>query len=158
VALADAEGDAVKVAAAAASESAKLAADGEAYSQRTVAAAEADAINARAEALNDGNQALIAANKLIDVLPQLVSAAAGGLSGANLTVLNGAEGVGQTITGVVGQGLAVYESLRGSLLAEHSAPPATTDSRRDAAKTPELPHVRRVVEKREDAAEQGPAT
>jgi flotillin len=156
--LADAEGDAVKVAAAAASESAKLAADGEAYSQRTVAAAEADAINARAEALNDGNQALIAANKLIDVLPQLVSAAAGSLSGANLTVLNGAEGVGQTITGVVGQGLAVYESLRGSLLAGHPAPPATTEPAREPAKTPELPHVRRVVEKREGAADQGPAT
>lgn len=115
-ALADADSGAVKVAAAAASESAKLAADGEAYAQRTVAQAEADAIDARAEALNDGNQALIAANKLIDVLPQLVQAAAGGLSGANLTVLNGQEGVGQTITGVVGQGLAVYDALRQSLL------------------------------------------
>jgi uncharacterized membrane protein YqiK len=115
-ALAGAEGEAVKVAAAAASESAKLTADGEAYAQRTVAAAESDAINARAEALNDGNQALIAANKLIDVLPQLVEAAAGGLSGANLTVLNGTAGVGEALTGVVGQGLAVYDSLRRSLL------------------------------------------
>ena len=116
--LADAEGEAVKVAAAAASESAKLAADGEAYAQRTVAVAEADAINARADSLNDGNQALIAANKLVDLLPEMVTAAAGGLSGANLTVLNGADGIGQTITGVVGQGLAVYESLRTSLLAQ----------------------------------------
>jgi flotillin len=128
-ALAEADSGAVKVAAAAASESAKLAADGEAYAQRTVAQAEADAIDARAEALNDGNQALIAANKLIDVLPQLVQAAAGGLSGANLTVLNGQEGVGQTITGVVGQGLAVYDALRQSLLtavpdATHPAPAA----------------------------------
>jgi flotillin len=116
--LADAEGEAVKVAAAAASESAKLAADGEAYAQRTVAAAEADAINVRAESLNDGNQALIAANKLVDLLPEMVTAAASGLSGANLTVLNGADGIGQTITGVVGQGLAVYDSLRTSLLAQ----------------------------------------
>src|SRR5471030_1093732 len=87
--LADAEGEAVKVAAAAASESAKLAADGEAYAQRTVAAAEADAINVRAAALDEGNQALIAANKLVDLLPEMVTAAASGLSGANLTVLNG---------------------------------------------------------------------
>jgi flotillin len=116
--LADAEGEAVKVAAAAASESAKLSADGEAYAQRTVAAAEADAINVRAAALNDGNQALIAANKLVDLLPEMVTAAASGLSGANLTVLNGADGIGQTITGVVGQGLAVYDSLRTSLLAQ----------------------------------------
>jgi flotillin len=123
-ALAEADGAAVKVAAAAASESAKLAADGEAYAQRTVAQAEAEAIDARAEALNDGNQALIAANKLIDVLPQLVQAAAGGLSGANLTVLNGQEGVGQTITGVVGQGLAVYEALRQSLLTNGPDAPA----------------------------------
>jgi flotillin len=119
--LADAEGEAVKVAAAAASESAKLAADGEAYAQRTVAAAEADAINVRADSLNDGNQALIAANKLVDLLPEMVTAAASGLSGANLTVLNGADGIGQTITGVVGQGLAVYESLRSSLLAQGAA-------------------------------------
>lgn len=124
--LAEAEAEAAKVAAAAAAEAAKLTADGEAYSQRTVAAAEAEAINARGDALNDGNQALIAANKLIDLLPQLVQAAAGGLSGSNLTVLNGAEGVGQTLTGVVGQGLAVYESLRKSLLQE--APPATTEA------------------------------
>jgi uncharacterized membrane protein YqiK len=126
--LADAEGEAVKVAAAAASESAKLEADGQAYAQRTVAVAEADAINARAEALNDGNQALIAANKLIDLLPEMVTAAAGGLSGANLTVLNGADGVGQTITGLVGQGLAVYDSLRSSLLPGADPLAADTDT------------------------------
>ena len=151
--LADAEGDAVKVAAAAASESAKLTADGEAYAQRTVAAAEADSINVRAEALNDGNQALIAANKLIDVLPQLVEAAAGGLSGANLTVLNGADGVGQTITGVVGQGLAVYDALRGSLLGE--GPAAAVDA--DGASTKSTPRAARRVPDREQLPRSVPA-
>ncbi len=77
--------------------------------------AQADAINARAKALDDGNQALIAANRLVDVLPELVEAATRGLTGANLTVLNGAEGIGEVVTGIVGQGLTIYESLRKSI-------------------------------------------
>jgi uncharacterized membrane protein YqiK len=90
-------------------------ADADAYAERTTALAEAEAINARAQALEDGNQALIAANKLIEILPLLVDAAARGLAGSHLTVLNGTEGVNQAITGMVGQGLAIYESLRGAL-------------------------------------------
>ncbi|MDX6213137.1 MAG: flotillin, partial [Frankiales bacterium] len=99
----------------------KALADGEAYAQRATAAAEAEAINVRAEALTDGNQALIAANKLIEILPLLVDAAARGLEGSHLTVLNGADGVNQAIAGMVGQGLAVYESLRGALAAPDSS-------------------------------------
>jgi flotillin len=99
----------------------KALADGEAYAQRATAAAEAEAINVRAEALTDGNQALIAANKLIEILPLLVDAAARGLEGSHLTVLNGADGVNQAIAGMVGQGLAVYESLRGALVAPDSS-------------------------------------
>jgi flotillin len=95
-------------------------ADADAYAERTTAQAEAEAIDARARALDDGNQALIAANKLIEILPLLVDAAARGLAGSHLTVLNGTEGVNQAITGMVGQGLAIYESLRGGLV----APPA----------------------------------
>jgi flotillin len=98
-------------------------ADGDAYAERTVATAEADAINARAQALDDGNQALIAANRLVDVLPELVEAAARGLVGANLTVLNGSEGLGELLTGVVGQGLTIYESLRRALSAPAAADP-----------------------------------
>jgi uncharacterized membrane protein YqiK len=113
--LAEADASAAKVAAAAAAEAAKSHADGEAYSQRTVAAAEAEAIDVRANALNDGNQALIAANKLIEMLPQLVQASASSLSGANVTLLNGADGVSQTMTSIVGQGLAIYDALRGGL-------------------------------------------
>lgn len=90
-------------------------ADADAYAERTTAEAEADAINARAQALDDGNQALIAANKLIEILPLLVDAAARGLAGSHLTVLNGSEGVNEAVTAMVGQGLAIYESLRGAL-------------------------------------------
>ncbi|MDX6207509.1 MAG: flotillin [Frankiales bacterium] len=90
-------------------------ADADAYAERITAEAEAEAINVRAQALDDGNQALIAANQLIEILPLLVDAAAKGLAGSHLTVLNGSEGVNQALTAMVGQGLAIYESLRGAL-------------------------------------------
>jgi hypothetical protein len=35
-----------------------------------------------------------------------------GLAGANLTVLNGATGLSEVATGLVGQGLAIFDSLR----------------------------------------------
>jgi uncharacterized membrane protein YqiK len=113
--IADAEADAHKVRAAADAEAKKHEADGDAYAQRTVAAAEADAINARADALSDGNQRLIAANKLIDALPTLVSEAAKGMTGSHLTILNGTDGVNQVVSGLVGQGLSIYETLRRSI-------------------------------------------
>jgi flotillin len=116
--LADADGEAEKVRAAADAQAKKHEADGDAYAERTVAAAEAEAINVRAGALGDGNQALIAANKLIDVLPQLVEAAAKGIAGSNLTVLNGTEGVSQMVTGIVGQGVSIYDALRKSVTAQ----------------------------------------
>jgi flotillin len=114
-ALAEAEAEAEKVRAAADAQAKRHEADGDAYAQRTVAVAEAEAINVRAAALGDGNQALIAANKLIDALPTLVGEAARGIAGANLTILNGSDGIGQVVSALVGQGLAIYESLRSSL-------------------------------------------
>jgi uncharacterized membrane protein YqiK len=111
-AIAEAEADAQKVKAAADAQAKRHEADGDAYAQRTVAAAEAEAINARASALSDGNQALIAANKLIDALPSLVAEAAKGIAGSNLTVLNGTEGVNELVAGVVSQGLTIYDALR----------------------------------------------
>jgi uncharacterized membrane protein YqiK len=126
--LAEAEGDALKVHAAADMQAKRHEADGDAYAARTVATAEAEAINVCASALGDGNQQLIAANKLIDVLPSLVQAAAAGIANSNLTVLNGSEGVGQMVAGVVGQGLTIYETLRKSIVAQspHSGNGSTT--------------------------------
>jgi hypothetical protein len=56
-----------------------------------------------------------------DVL-ELVSAAAQGLAASNLTVLNGTDGLGQIMTGLVGQGLTVLDALRRSTAA---VPPAS---------------------------------
>jgi uncharacterized membrane protein YqiK len=113
--LAEANGDAEKIRAQADAQAKKHEADGDAYAARTVADADAQAINVRADALAEGNQALIAANKLIDVLPQLVQAAAEGIKGSNLTVLNGAEGVNEIVANVLAQGLALYGSLKGQV-------------------------------------------
>lgn len=113
--LAGAEAEAQRVAASAAADATKARADGDAYAQRTTAAAEAEAINARASALSGENQALIAANKLVEMLPELVGAAAGGLSGSHLTVLNGSQGVNEVTAGVVAQGLSIFDTLRKGL-------------------------------------------
>ena len=120
-ALADAEAEAVKAQALGSAEAAKATADGEAYAQRTVAAAESDAINLRADALQGENQSLIAANKLIDMLPSLVEAASKGIASSNLTILNGGEGVNQLVAGVVSQGLSIYETLKPSLVRSQAA-------------------------------------
>jgi len=138
-AIAEAEADAAKVQALAASEAHKAQADGESYAQRQIATAEADAINARADALTDGNQALIAANKLIDILPALVEAASRGIAGANLTVLNGTDGVNQAVSGLVGQGLSIYETLRKSLVPTPSTTSTPTTPTPPSTTTPSMP-------------------
>ncbi|PZS21660.1 MAG: flotillin [Acidimicrobiales bacterium] len=122
--IAAADAEAAKVKAAAESEATKAHADGDAYAQRTTAAADADALNARADALQGENQALIAANKLVDLLPSLVEAAATGISGSNLTVLNGTEGVNELVAGVVAQGLSIYDTLRKSVGSRPNPDPA----------------------------------
>jgi uncharacterized membrane protein YqiK len=115
--LAEAEADAQRVSAQADADAVKARAEGDAFAQRATATAEADAINARAAALSGENQALIAANKLVDMLPTLVEAAAGGISGSNLTVLNGSQGVNEMAVGVVAQGLSIFDTLRKGLAA-----------------------------------------
>ncbi len=110
--LAKAEGEALQIRAEGDAKAKRHEADGEAYAKREIAEAESAAIKVRAESLEGGNQALIAANKLVELLPSIVEAAARGLASSNLTVLNGTDGLNQVVTGVVGQGLTIYETLR----------------------------------------------
>lgn len=136
-ALAQAEAEATKAQATGEAEAAKAKADGDAFAQRTVAGADAEAINLRADALQGENQALIAANKLVDLLPSLVEASARGIAGSNLTVLNGTDGVNQLAAGVVAQGLSIYESLRHSV--SHDRTPSTDgDGSEDVRTEPAL--------------------
>ena len=75
---------------------------------------QADANQALAASLREGNQELIAASTLIENLPALVEAAARGLAGANLTVLNGTQGVNEVVAGLVGQGISILDLLKKS--------------------------------------------
>ncbi|MER8086536.1 SPFH domain-containing protein [Streptomyces sp. NPDC058316] len=109
---ADAEAYRQRTLAEAARDRVKFEADGNAYTERTIAQAQADANSVRATSLRDGNQELIAANRIVENLPALADAAARGMSGADLTVLNGTSGVNEMAAGVVGQGLAILHALQ----------------------------------------------
>jgi uncharacterized membrane protein YqiK len=109
---ADAEAYRQRTIAEASRDQAKFAADGAAYAERTTAEAQAAANTARAESLRQGNQELIAANRIIESLPALVEAAARGLAGSNLTILNGTEGVNEVLVGLVGQGMSILDALK----------------------------------------------
>ncbi|HEY2301635.1 MAG TPA: SPFH domain-containing protein [Acidimicrobiales bacterium] len=111
-----AEGEAFRTTtlAGAQAEAVKVQADGAAYAERTTAGATAEANKARAAALKDGNQEVIAANRLIEVLPAIVEAAARGIADSNLTILNGTEGVNEVVAGIIGQGLSIFDTLKKS--------------------------------------------
>ena len=92
-------------------QAARVRAEASAHAERTTGEGQADANRARADSLRDGNQELIAADRLVEVLPAMVEAAARGLTDANLTILNGTQGVSEVIAGLVGQGLSIFDTL-----------------------------------------------
>ncbi|MBO3673616.1 flotillin [Streptomyces sp. NEAU-YJ-81] len=86
-------------------------AEAEAERIRVVALAEAERMKIQAEAAaSHGRVALD--RMLIDQLPQIVKEAASGLSGANVNVLNGTDGLGEIAAGLVGQGLTILDAVR----------------------------------------------
>jgi uncharacterized membrane protein YqiK len=106
----------------------KFAADGAAYAERTTAEAQADANKARAESLREGNQELIAAARIIENLPSIVQAAARGIAGSNLTILNGTEGVNEVLVGLVAQGLSILDTLKKSTAAAANGASVNTNA------------------------------
>ena len=104
-------------------EATRVRADAQAHAERVQGQAQADANEAFAASLREGNQELIAATKLIENLPAIVEAAARGLAGANLTVLNGTQGVNEVMAGLVAQGVSILDLLKKST-AVVSAPSA----------------------------------
>src|SRR5260221_266638 len=92
----------------------RIRAEATAHAERTTAEGLADANKAKAASLREGNQELIAANRLIEILPSLVEAAAGGLADSNVTILNGTQGVNEIAAGLVGHGLTILETLKKS--------------------------------------------
>lgn len=115
--LAEAEAQAVRFRAEAEAQAVRLRAEADAQAERATAEGDADANKARADSLRAGNQELIAASRIIEQLPALVEAAARSISGSNLTILNGTQGVNEVLAGLVGQGLSILEVLRKSTAA-----------------------------------------
>jgi flotillin len=109
-------------------------AQAEAERVRILAVADAEKMKIQAEAAASHNRVALD-RMLIDQLPQIVEKAALGLSSANLTVLNGAEGLGQVAAGLVSQGVAIFDALRGGVIDYsddyddgHSAAPVAENS------------------------------
>ncbi|MDG6103861.1 flotillin family protein [Dactylosporangium aurantiacum] len=114
-------------------------AEAEAERIRTLARADADATKLSAEAA--AAQGRIALDQMmIEQLPDLLRAAAEGLQGANLTVLNGADGLNSVVASLAAQGTALLEAVRKGMATPTAtatptaaAPPSTAVVRRDAA-------------------------
>lgn len=88
----------------------------EAEAERVTILAKADADKMEIQAAAAASNNRIALDRmLIDQLPQLVKEAAAGLAGANVTVLNGANGLSELASSLVGQGLAIYNTMRSGL-------------------------------------------
>jgi uncharacterized membrane protein YqiK len=97
-------------------------AEAEAERITTLAKAEADATKLSAEAA--AAQDRIALDQLvIQQLPEMIRAAAVGLKGANLTVLDGAEGLNSVVASLAAQGMALLESVRSGV-----RPPVVVDA------------------------------
>ena len=81
---------------------------------RIIAKADAERMRIQAEAAASHDRVALD-RMLIDQLPLIVKEAAGGLAGANVNVLNGAEGLSELAAGLVGQGLTILDSIKRNL-------------------------------------------
>ncbi|WP_255638260.1 flotillin family protein [Amycolatopsis sp. DSM 110486] len=102
-------------------------AEAQAEQVRIMARADAEATEVTAAAAASHNRVALD-RLLIEQLPQIVKEAAAGLSGANVTVLNGADGIGQVAAGLVGQGLAILESVKKSVSDSGTQRPAVSEN------------------------------
>lgn len=84
---------------------------------RIMAIAEAERTRIQAEAAASSNRVALD-QALIAQLPQIVEKAAHGLSGANVTMLNGSDGLSDMISGLAAQGVAIFDALRGEVGSE----------------------------------------
>jgi flotillin len=111
-------------------QSVQVKADAEAHAERSLAEGQSDANRARADSLRQGNQELIAADRLMENLPAIVESAARGLAGANLTVLNGTQGLNEVVAGLIGQGMSILDLVKKAAANDNgSVPAAVSDGR-----------------------------
>jgi flotillin len=86
-------------------------AEAEAERVRILAKADAEKVRIQAEAAASNNRVALD-QLLINQLPLIVKEAAAGLAQANVTVLNGADGLGEVAAGLVSQGMTILEAVR----------------------------------------------
>jgi uncharacterized membrane protein YqiK len=98
-------------------------AEAEAERVRILAKADAERTRIQAEAAASNNRVALD-QLLINQLPLIVKEAAAGLSGANVSVLNGADGLSEIAAGLVSQGLTILDSVRKGMPSQYDAGPA----------------------------------
>jgi regulator of protease activity HflC (stomatin/prohibitin superfamily) len=86
-------------------------AEAEAEKVKILAKADAERTRIAAEAAASNDRVALD-QLLINQLPLIVKEAAAGLQGANVSVLNGADGLGEIAAGLVSQGLTILDSVR----------------------------------------------
>jgi flotillin len=86
-------------------------AEADAEKVKILAAADAERTKILAEAAQSHNRVALD-QQIIAQLPLIVEKAAMGLAGARLTVLNGSEGMTEIASSLVGQGLAILDSIK----------------------------------------------
>jgi uncharacterized membrane protein YqiK len=89
-------------------------AEAEAQKVQILAKADAQRVTMQAEAAASHNRVALD-RMMIEQLPMIVKEAAAGLAGANVSVLNGAEGLSEIAAGLVAQGLTILESVKKSM-------------------------------------------
>jgi flotillin len=97
-------------------------AEAEAERVRILAKADAERTRIQAEAAASNNRVALD-QLLINQLPLIVKEAAAGLAGANVSVLNGADGLGEIAAGLVSQGLTILDSVRKGMPSDYQASP-----------------------------------
>jgi flotillin len=114
-------------------------AEAEAEKIRILALADAKRVTMQAEAAASHNRVALD-RMLIEQLPQIVREAAAGLAGANVSVLNGAEGLSEIAAGLVAQGLTILESVKKGMAGATDAAPEEEPAQEPAEAAPaELP-------------------
>jgi uncharacterized membrane protein YqiK len=110
-------------------------AQAEAERVRIAAEAQAAATRLAAEAAATSNRIALD-QAIISQLPELVRAAAMGLQGANVTVLNGAEGLNETVATIAAQGTTILRTVLDGLGQREAAGPPKASANGHAERVP----------------------
>ena len=115
----------------------------EAEAEKVRVLAEADAQRTRVMAAAAASNNRVALDRmLIEQLPMIVKEAAAGLSGANVSVLNGADGLSEIAAGLVSQGLTILESVKKGLSGSGGSEVALFDPASGNGQQPGQPALR----------------